>query len=135
MRLLLAVLLVMQASAAFTTLDQGTASEILEPRELIVRTEAEWRGLWKMHRPRDPVPAVDFATHVVAGVFLGTRPTAGFAVEIDAVTPENGVTRIRYVERRPASDGFVAQVLTSPFHIVCLPRPGGRIEFQRVSLP
>ena len=47
-----------------------------------VRDRDAWASLWRAHAPRRPAPAVDFSREMVVGVFMGTRPTAGFAVEI-----------------------------------------------------
>jgi hypothetical protein len=48
---------------------------------VIVRSAADWGALWAAHSPQ-PAPAVDFSRALVAGVFLGSRPSAGFRVEI-----------------------------------------------------
>ena len=119
------------AMLLFVTLAQGTMSNIEEPRQVVVRTAAEWQALWKEHDPQGAVPAVDFAQSIVVGVFLGSRPTAGFAVEIAAVREEAGRTVVEYVERRPPRDELVAQILTSPFHVVRLGRTAGAVEFRR----
>ena len=115
------------------TVAQGTMSNIEEPRTVVVRTAAEWQALWKDHDPQQAVPAVDFAQSMVVGVFLGSRPTAGFAVEITAVKAEGNRTIVEYAERRPPRDQFVAQVVTSPFHIVRLMRTAGAVEFRRLA--
>ncbi|MGH3369203.1 MAG: hypothetical protein ACRDPR_04320, partial [Nocardioidaceae bacterium] len=60
-------------------------------REVTIRSAAEWQALWKEHDGGD-LPAVDFAHSMVVGVFLGSRPTAGYAVEISAVLEEAGRT-------------------------------------------
>jgi hypothetical protein len=65
----------------------------------------------------------------VVGVFLGTRPTAGFQVEITGVREQDGALVVEYVERRPPSDAMVAQVLTAPFHLVTVPRHEGPVRF------
>ena len=113
------------------TVAQGTLSGIEEPRQVVVRTAAEWQALWKEHDPQGTAPAVDFAQSMVVGVFLGSQPTAGFAVEIAAVRQEGNRTVVEYAERRPARDAFVAQMLTSPFHIVRVMRTAGSVEFRR----
>ena len=115
----------------FVSVAQGAMSNIEEPRTVVVRTAAEWQALWKEHDPERPPPAVDFAQATVVGVFLGSRPTAGYAVEITAVTTEGTRTIVEYVERQPSRDDFVAQVLTSPFHLVRVMRTAGAIEFRR----
>jgi hypothetical protein len=38
---------------------------------------------------------------------------------------------VEYVERRPSRDDFVAQVVTSPFHLVRLMRTTAAVEFRR----
>ena len=117
----------------FVTVAQGTMSGIDEPREVIARTAAEWQAIWKQHDPTAPLPAVDFTQSMIVGIFLGSRATAGFAVEITTVTTANGRTVVEYRERRPGSDAFVAQVLTSPFHAVRIAHTAQPVQFSRVS--
>lgn len=115
------------------TVAQGAMSNIDEPRQVVVRTAAEWQALWKAHDPEGATPVVDFEVSMVAAVFLGSRPTAGFAVEITAVKTEGTRLVVEYRERRPPPDAIVAQVLTSPFHIVRLARATGPVEFRRLG--
>lgn len=119
--------------AELVTVAQGAMSNIEEPRQVVVRTAAEWQALWKEHDAQRAVPPVDFAQSIVVAVFLGTRPSAGFAVEIAAVKGDGSRVVVEYRERRPARDAISAQVLTSPFHIVRLARVSGTIEFRRVE--
>lgn len=117
------------------TVAQGAMSNIEEPRQAVVRAAAEWQALWKEHDAQSAVPSVDFAQSIVVAVFLGTRPSAGFAVEITAVKGDGSRAVVEYRERRPARDAITAQVITSPFHIVRLARGSGTIEFRRVEGP
>jgi hypothetical protein len=119
---------------AFTTITQGSSSQIMEPRHVVVRTADQWQTLWKGHSSQ-PAPVVQFSQSVVVGVFLGSRPTAGFQVEITAVKAQGGLAVVEYVERQPGRGAVVAQVLTSPFHLVALPRDVDTIEFRRIELP
>jgi hypothetical protein len=121
------------SSAELVTVAQGAMSNIEEPRQAVVRTAAEWQALWKQHDPQRAAPAVDFAQAMVVAVFLGTRPTAGFAVEIIAVKTEGGGAVVEYRERRPPRDALTAQILTSPFHIVRLARAPASVEFRRID--
>jgi hypothetical protein len=118
---------------AFTTVAQGSMSNIEAPRQAIVRTAADWQVLWKQHDGAGAAPAVDFTQYPVAAVFLGSRPTAGFTVEITAAKTEGTRTVVEYLERQPPRDAFVAQVLTAPFHIVRIARTAGPIEFRRLN--
>ncbi len=117
----------------FVTVAQGTMSGIEEPREVVARTAAEWQAIWRQHDQTAPAPAVDFTQATVVGIFVGSRPTAGFAVEITAVKTESGRTVVEYRERRPASGAFSAQVITSPFHVVRIARTTQPIQFSRAN--
>jgi hypothetical protein len=77
------------------------------------------------------VPSVDFSKEIVAAVFLGTRPTGGFSVEIVGTRVEGDALVVEYAEQRPGRADIVSQVLTSPFHIVRLPTHKGPVRFQR----
>ena len=94
----------------------------------------DWRMLWAEHSAR-PAPDVDFSRSIVAGVFLGSRPTAGYRVDITAATLADGRIVLEYVEQRPAPGGLVLQVLTSPYHLVTLSRDVETVEFRRVVDP
>jgi hypothetical protein len=120
-------------SAELVTVAQGAMSNIEEPRQAVVRSAAEWQALWKQHDFQRPAPAVDFTKSIVVAVFLGTRPSAGFAVEITAVKTEGGRAVVEYRERRPRGDAILAQVLTAPFHIVRVAPTSGPIEFRRIE--
>jgi hypothetical protein len=128
-----AIYLMMQALVSFVTVAQGPMSGIEEPRHVVIRTAGEWQTVWKAHDPVATAPAVDFTRAVVIGVFLGSRPTSGFTVEITAVKTQDALAVVEYIERRPAPGAIVAQVLTSPFHLVRLPREVDSIQFKKVE--
>ena len=123
---------VVSSAISFTSVAQGTRSRIQEPRQVVVRTAADWQTLWTAHDSA-AAPNVDFSSSIVVGVFLGTRPTAGFSVRITAVTAKDGSAVVEYVEGRPRPGGMTAQVLTSPFHIVTVPRTIETVTFKQVE--
>jgi hypothetical protein len=135
MMMLFAILAVAgsQGATPVTNVAQGLNSGIDDTRAVVVRSQAEWDALWKSHAGVQPAPSVDFARELVAAVFLGTRPTAGFTAEITGYRRDGSALIVEYVERGPAADGLVAQVLTSPFHIVKLPRFDGPVRFQKIK--
>ena len=51
-------------------------------KQVTVRTDAEWNALWKDHAPTARMPAVDFTSDMVVGIFLGSKPSSGHGVEI-----------------------------------------------------
>ncbi len=73
-------------AGAFVNIDKGTQSNVDEGRKVTVRSEADWTLLWQQHDPDRPRPSVDFSKQMVVGVFMGSRTTAGFAVEIVSAT-------------------------------------------------
>ena len=133
--LLLAALLQGAAStttATMKTVDKGPMSAIDASRQVTVRTPAELATLWKSHAADRKMPDVDFAGNMVVGIFLGSRPTAGFAVEIVSAQPESGALVVKYKETRPSRDMIAAQMLTSPFHLVAVPKFEGAVRFEKL---
>jgi len=116
---------------AFTNVAQGTSSQIDEPRKVIVRSAEEFQALWKSHSAA-PLPKVDFSKSIVVGVFLGMRPTAGYTVGIQAVRRTEGGAVVEYIEGGPDKARMVAQLLTSPFHLVSIPSDVKAIEFKQL---
>ncbi len=120
-----------QTMVPFTPIAHGGPSQILEPRQVVVRTTEDWRTMWRLHSVQ-PVPDVDFSKATVAGVFRGSRPMAGFRVEITAVRSHDAATIVHYTEHQPAPGSVIAQVLTSPFDLVAVARDLGTSEFRSV---
>lgn len=130
--IILALTAVLQGDAPLRVLDQGDQSSIDEARQSVARSPAELDALWRLHAPSRPQPKVDFAREMVAAVFLGMRPTAGFAIEIVGTREEAGALVVQYRERQPARGSFTAQVLTFAYAIVALPRREGAVRFEQI---
>lgn len=133
--MILAVALMQQPSSGLVTLAQGTHSEIGDPREAVIRTQAEWAALWKAHGQPEPPVAVDFSREMVAAVFLGTRATGGYSVQIVGTRRSGDALVIEYTEQQPDRDAILTQALTTPFHIVKLPRYDGTARIRRAASP
>jgi PrcB C-terminal len=129
---LLALAITLQTGSPVQTIARNMRSQVDAPAQVVARTPAEWNEVWRRHAPDVP-PAVDFGTRTVVAVFLGARPTAGFAVEITAVREEGGVLIVEWRETKPSSDMILAQVVTSPVHIASIPQFAGEIKFQKVG--
>jgi hypothetical protein len=137
MLLLLLALTVFQSQpGSVRTIGKGPTSGIDAARQVAVRSRAEWDALWKAHTSGAALgeqPMVDFARDMVLGVFLGTRPTAGYGVEIVRTVKVNGALRVEYVESAPDRGTITAQVITAPFHLVAVPREDGPVQFVKVD--
>jgi hypothetical protein len=122
--------LALQEVSPLRVLDKGDQSNVDDGRQVAVRTTAEWNTLWRQHSPDRDQPRVDFGRDMVLGVFLGSRTTAGFSVEIVSALVEQGILVVRFRETRPRSDRILAQVITSPYHLVAVPRHSGDVKFE-----
>jgi hypothetical protein len=114
----------------FATIQRGDLSGIEERREAVIRTTAECAALWKQHSPGQKPPAIDFTRSMVAGVFLGSRPSGGYTVEVTAVQREGGDLVVIYRESKPDPQMMVTQMITSPFHLVRIDRHEGPVRFR-----
>jgi hypothetical protein len=110
------------ASTAPKTIEKGDHSNIDEAKQVVARTEAEWTRLWQQHAPDRPRPAVDFSREMVVGVFMGSRPNAGYSTAILGTTTANGALIVRYTEAQPKPGTVSAQILTFPYHLVAIPK-------------
>ncbi|HEV3140511.1 MAG TPA: protease complex subunit PrcB family protein [Vicinamibacterales bacterium] len=115
------------------TVDKGDFSNVDNAKQVVVRTAAEWRSLWRQHAGDRPMPSVDFGKEMVVGVFMGSRPTAGFDIAIASTIEANGILHVRYREQTPARGLILAQVLTFPFHLVAIPKTAAEVKFEKES--
>jgi hypothetical protein len=130
------LMMTLQATVPIRSIDKGLESQMDEARQVAVRSAADWAKLWNQHAGERPRPAVDFSKEMVVGVFLGSRPTAGFSMEIVGAREEGATLVVQYRETRPPQGGgVVAQILTSPFHIVAVPMHAGvtDVKFEKIN--
>jgi len=107
----------------FSTIGRGALSQVHAASWTVARTQEEWIVLWRRHTGTTTAPPfVDFSSQMVVGIFAGRRPSAGYEIEITEVVSTDRAIRVRYRERSPGATALVAPVLTSPFHIIQLPR-------------
>ena len=128
----LVLMLAMQAPS-IQTIVTDMMSQVESPKQVVAHTSAEWTKLWRDHAGETAVPKVDFASRTVVAVFLGTRSSAGYLVEITGTRPDKGALVVEWRERRPERDQVSAQVITSPAHIATIPKFAGEIRFEKVE--
>jgi len=125
--------LIQPGGAPLRQLDKGDQSNVDDARQTVARTPEEYNTLWRLHSPDRPQPKVDFAKEIVVGVFMGSRPTAGFAIEILGTREETGTLVVQYRETRPARGMITAQVITSAYHIVAISSRPATVRFERIE--
>jgi hypothetical protein len=135
----LVLAIAMQASGvppptpALRTIEHGQISWVDSPRQAVARTPPEWAALWRLHAPDRPLPAIDFSKDMVVAIFLGSRPSAGYAVDITGVKDANGAVVVQYRETQPPSTVVTAQVITDPYHMVVIGKRAGDVIFEKVE--
>ena len=120
------------AQAVLTSVAKGDMSGHQNAKQVVIRTAAEWNAVWKEHSATEKLPAVDFASSMVVGIFLGTKPSAGHAVEIVAVRTVDKDVVVEYVQKQPGRGTMAAQILTEPYHLVSVPKQAGTVRFVHV---
>ena len=118
---------------AMKTIDKGDHSNMDDAKQAAVRTAEAWKQLWQQHSPDRPLPAVDFTKEMVVGVFMGSRPSAGYTLEIVSAIEASGTLVVRYSEASPSRGTMTAQVITSPYHLVAVPFFPGDVKFEKVA--
>jgi hypothetical protein len=131
--LILAIAMQAGPSSPVQVISREMMSQVDDTKQAVARTAPEFAALWRQHAGATPAPAVDFATRTVVAVFLGSRPTAGFTVEIIRTKPAGGKLIVQWQERRPGRDEVAAQILTSPAVIASIPKFAGEITFEKVE--
>ena len=127
------VLLSTLQQPAVDTIARDSMSGVGAPRQAVVRNNEEWTALWRQHAGAKPLPKVDFTTRTVLAVFLGSRPSAGYGVEITRTRQEGKTLIVEWREVPPGRDSLVAQVITSPAVLVSIPRFDGEITFAKAA--
>jgi VWFA-related protein len=116
-----------------TTIASDMMSAIAAPRQVVAKTAAEFEKLWREHAPGRPAPTVDFTKNMVVAVFLGSRPSSGFGIEITDIRRDGDGLLVTWAERRPGRDQMSAQVMTAPAQLVTVPRVEGSVRFQKAA--
>jgi superfamily I DNA and RNA helicase len=123
---------------AFQTIAKGNRSGVREFLQQVTRNQTEWATLWQRHiatetNPLAP-PVVDFNKEFVIAIFLGEKPTGGYAVEMTFIERKDRDLVVSYKEFQPAPGAMTTQALTQPFHMVRVAKNGEpNVMFRRES--
>lgn len=94
-----------------------------EPAVVVASDRAEWARAWRL--VGKDAPPLDFARLVGVMVFVGEKPTGGYAVVFDEPVARGGDVLVRY--RVPEPGGFATQALARPWKARAFARPKGRV--------
>jgi hypothetical protein len=106
----------------------GAWSGYQAPARLVIADEQAWAAAWATihygNSEQPPLPAIDFAASVLVLAAMGERPSTGYAVTIREVRASNGTLNVTVLERSPGSSCYTGAAITSPVHVVEVPRQG-----------
>ena len=110
------------------TLHQSQHSGFDTPRTAVIKNMADLRAYFAgSNVDLGPQPRVDFVNEDVLVAATGTRPTGGYSVAITKVTLmtggfTGGHAFVEVTETTPAPGSIVTMALTSPIHVVRVPK-------------
>lgn len=82
-----------------------------------------WRRAYGSLSDLPPTPEVDFGDSSVAAVFLGTRTSGGYSVDVQNVTAQDGEVYLDVAATEPAPGTLTTQALTNPWVMVRIGAP------------
>jgi RNA polymerase sigma factor (sigma-70 family) len=108
------------------------------PARLVIRNEKQWSAVWSksmgaepetpVSPQPEPMPKVDFSTHMVLAVFMGDRENGGHVVNITRVEQKDDVWTV-YVHEASPPPGGTPKITQQPFCLVVVPRHEGKVTF------
>jgi len=107
---------------------QGSSAGQNEPSQQVLRDAAGWQELWRLIGA--PAPQDFPADAVAVAIFLGDRPTGGYAVLLAAESEPGGDLTVTWQEEPPAPEMMVAQAVTQPWSVALYPAPAGQLWLQ-----
>ena len=122
-------------SIPFSVILQGEHSNVDKQKNIIITNNEELSSFYSkinMTRTPDfPVPKVNFKKNIVLGLFMGTKTTGGYSIEIDKIESYKNEIIVFYKEKSPK--GMATMVITQPCLIVSIPKKDLPIRFKKVE--
>jgi hypothetical protein len=116
----------------FSVLARGDAPDGASPGARPVRDRKAYDALGEglgFSTTKQPPP--DFASEMVVAIVGDPKPTAGWKLEVTKVERAGDGLLVTVREQGPAKGAVTAQVLTTPFIAIRVPRVAGEIKTQR----
>ncbi len=119
----------------FKTILKEQYSSIQKKQDMIITKASAWESLWEqMHKNVQPMPSlpkVDFSQEMLIGVFMGTKSTGGYDINIQSIKETESEIVVTVKEIFPRNTGFVSTALTQPTHVVKLLTSKKKVVFVR----
>jgi hypothetical protein len=127
----------------FSVVETGQFSGLRSERLEVIRIASEFAELWQTHAsgfsPAPIQPEVDFDREMVIAVFLGERPTGGFAITVTEATERADSLLVTVRITLPGTNCAVPQAFSQPHQLVTVPQSEQLVAFftevERVDCP
>lgn len=117
----------------FNTLYLSSRGGLAQPQTMVIKDEAGWQQLQSRlpsrRIPPQPLPPVEFQTLDVIAVFLGERPSGGYAIMVKQVLRKGEKVVVVVEESIPGEGCMRTMAFTRPFHLVAVPKLKLPVEF------
>jgi hypothetical protein len=114
-------------------IDDIPIPEDAPPECLAISDEEEFQRMLSQAYFEEPIAEVDFDRYIVIAAMQGPKNTAGYSISIVHAVQEGSEVRVEISVVEPEPGAAVAQVLTSPYHLVLAERssfdPRGELLF------
>jgi hypothetical protein len=121
-----------QQSVTFRTVVKGDGLSSSIPRQSVtIRGERRWNKLWDTLNESGEAPEIDFSRYMLIAVTQGRQPSGGHAIRVRRITREQGIWVVSVVETEPSLGCPSSGVITSPYHVVRVPRSTRKVSFER----
>jgi hypothetical protein len=102
----------------------------------VVLWDAEaWEYIWRIHcrvSPNSPrVPDIDFEKDMVIALFRGQCEYYGYWIEVRRITLNEGTNTLTVHYWMNAVKVSGEPTMSTPYHIVAIPKSGAKIQFVR----
>ena len=117
------------------TIAEGSRSSVgTKPLRLVIRDRNAWAQLWDRLQagvsPKPPRPGVNFRRYMLIAVAAGSRPNGGYSLRVDKVADDGHQLIASLIERVPGENCVLPAVVTSPYHVVRIPRTAEPVRFK-----
>lgn len=103
--------------------------------DVAVHNQDEWQTVWSTHFLGTDPPPVDFSQYDVYCTFMGMISSSGYTTEIVNVAKCNNGVSVIIEDHYPGIWCAVGWVITSPFHIVVVPKQApGPVRFNHIGI-
>jgi len=111
---------------------KGSNAAQEKPKRVVVENQKGWEEVWSSMegnvQPKPETPKIDFSKNTVIAVFMGMRKSGGYSVKITSIEEKDKLVVV-VKESDPPPDAMVTMALTSPYHVVVIPKTRKAIEF------